>query len=235
MADDETPKPLPSIAFPTFLTRIERMADGGVPEKVDKRYLADMAATTQFQYRQAFRALGLTTGDDRPTSLLADLVEASPDDRPELFGMIMSDRYSDLTGLPLDATRDDFFSVLRDQYGAESDIQRRKMLTFFVHAADYAGLRISPGIRPTRAAPGSRKSKASRRTSARASRSAKATARTLAAHEDDGPAERRDIDLGDAGSVSVIVNVRWLDLSEDQFTKLRKLIKDIEALGDSGS
>lgn len=47
--------------------------------------------------------------------------------------------------------------------------------------------------------------------------------------------ERRDVSLGDAGSVSVIVNVRWLDLSEDQFTKLRKLIKDIEALGRSGS
>jgi hypothetical protein len=51
---------------------------------------------------------------------------------------------------------------------------------------------------------------------------------------DGNAAERRDISLGDAGSVTVIVNVRWLDLSEDQFTKLRKLIKDIEALGDSG-
>jgi hypothetical protein len=51
----------------------------------------------------------------------------------------------------------------------------------------------------------------------------------------DGKAtERRDISLGDAGSVTVIVNVRWLDLPEDQFTRLRKLIKDIEALGDSG-
>ena len=48
-------------------------------------------------------------------------------------------------------------------------------------------------------------------------------------------AERRNISLGDAGSVTVIVNVRWLDLPEDQFTKLRKLIKDIEALGHSGS
>jgi Family of unknown function (DUF5343) len=48
-------------------------------------------------------------------------------------------------------------------------------------------------------------------------------------------AERRDISLGGAGSVTVIVNVRWLDLAEDQFTKLRKLIKDIEALGHSGT
>jgi Family of unknown function (DUF5343) len=53
-------------------------------------------------------------------------------------------------------------------------------------------------------------------------------------HMNGKPGERRDISLGDAGSVSVIVNVRWLDLPEEQFTKLRKLIKDIEALGDSG-
>lgn len=51
---------------------------------------------------------------------------------------------------------------------------------------------------------------------------------------DDRPGERRDISLGNAGTVTVIVNVQWLDLSDDQFTKLRKLIKDIEALGDSG-
>jgi Family of unknown function (DUF5343) len=52
---------------------------------------------------------------------------------------------------------------------------------------------------------------------------------------DGGTPERRDISLGDAGSVTVTVNVRWLDLTDDQFTKLRKLIKDIEALGHSGS
>jgi hypothetical protein len=47
--------------------------------------------------------------------------------------------------------------------------------------------------------------------------------------------ERRDISLGDAGSVTIIVDVRWLDLPDEQFAALRKLIKDIEALGASGS
>lgn len=51
---------------------------------------------------------------------------------------------------------------------------------------------------------------------------------------DGRPVERRDISLGVAGTVTVIVNVQWLDLSDDQFTRLRQLIKDIEALGDSG-
>jgi hypothetical protein len=53
-------------------------------------------------------------------------------------------------------------------------------------------------------------------------------------HVDGRPVERRDISLGDAGTVTVIVNVQWLDLTDDQFTKLRQLIKDIEALGASG-
>jgi Family of unknown function (DUF5343) len=53
-------------------------------------------------------------------------------------------------------------------------------------------------------------------------------------HVDGRPVERRDVSLGDAGTVTVIVNVQWLDLPDDKFTKLRQLIKDIEALGASG-
>ena len=135
-----------------------------------------------------------------------------------------------------------FFAVLHDHYAVKSDVQRRKMLTFFVAAAGYAGLPISPDIRPTMARPGPRKAKRRRRTKATASRPAKAAARTPETHADPGaqdangsPAERRDISFGDAGSVSIDVNVHWLDLPDEKFTELRKLIKDIEALGDSGS
>jgi hypothetical protein len=53
-------------------------------------------------------------------------------------------------------------------------------------------------------------------------------------HVDGRPVERRDISLGDAGTVTVIVNVQWLDLPDEKFTKLRGLIKELEALGVSG-
>lgn len=245
MADEETVKPFPYVAFPGMLSWVDRMGgDEGIPDAVDKNYLVGMANGTQFQYRQAFRYLGLTTSDDRPTPLLADLVRASPADRRELFGKIMSTRYPELTGLPLDASSDDFFAVLRDRYGVASDTQRRKMRTFFVAAADYAGLPISPHVRPIKARTGPRKLKGSPQTDTPASQPPKTAAHDPEVHADPArqeantmPAERQDISvsLGDAGSVSVIMNVgRWWDLSEDQFAKLRKLIKDIEALGDSG-
>jgi len=242
MADEETVTPPPPTGFPTLRELIDRMGRDGVPDLIDKGYLADMATGTQFQYRQSFRSLGLTTGEDRPTQLLHDLVNANPADRPELFGKIMTARYPDLTGLPLDASNDDFFAVLRDHYGVSSDEQRRKMRTFYVGAVGYAGLPISPNIGPAKPGPGSRKRRESRQYSGPVVPSVKIATAAPATRADSGvqdvkavPAGRYDFSLGDAGSVSVIVDVaRWWDLSEDQFTKLRKLIKDAEALGDSG-
>jgi hypothetical protein len=245
MADEETVKPVPYVAFPVLLSCVERMGgDEGIPGRVDKKFLVGMADGTQFQYRQAFRYLGLTTSDDRPTSLLADLVHASLAGRRELFGKIMSTRYPELTALPPDASGDDFFAVLRDRYGIASEIQRKKMRTFFIAAADYAGFPVSPHIRPVKARTSPHQTTGSPQTNTSASQPREALVHDPEVHADPNgqkgngmPAGRRDIDvsLGDAGSVSVIMNVtRWWDLSEDQFAKLRKLIKEIEALGDSG-
>lgn len=154
MADDQTGNPPAAIAFKGELDLIDRMAREGVPPKVDRKYLADKAEGTQFQYRQALRRQGLTTSDDTPTSLLRDLVNANEADRRELFAKIMLDRWADLAGLP---SKDDFFRVLEDRYNLTSKAQQRKTLTFFVHAADYARLDLSPGLLPARPGTGSRK------------------------------------------------------------------------------
>jgi hypothetical protein len=221
------------------------MAVEGVPDRVDTVYLADLAGGTQYLYRQTYRSLGLTTDDDRPTPLLYKLVEADQADRPQLFGQIMSERYPDLTGLSLDATWDDFFRVLHDHYNVTTRAQQRKTLTFFVHAADYAGLEISVSLRPAKRGPGSRRPSAIRPAEPPASQPtvqpAKTDVRTpavRAGHSGQaarGGADVRDVSFGDAGAVSITVNVNWLDLPDEKFTQLRKLIKDIEALGDSGS
>ena len=243
MADSETPLiPFPYVRFETVLDQVRRMGSEGIPDRIDKDYLVGMADGTQFQYRQAFRYLGLATADDKPTPLLHDLILANPSDRRKLLGKILSTRWPDLIGLPPDASSDDLFAVLEHRYGVTSDTQRRKMRTFFVAAADYAQAEISPNLRPSKARPGPRQPREVLHVGNPVDQ-----ATEPAVHLQEAPAnqdgqsvnggggERRDVSLGDAGSVSVVVNVRWLDLDEDQFLKLRKLIKDIEALGDSGN
>ena len=242
MASDETRLPPPSAAWPRFITVIDRMREEGVPEKVDKLYLADMAEGTQYNYRQTFRSLGLTGDDDRSLPALRELAEADAADRPELIGKIMSGRYPDLVGLPLDATNDDFFEVLRDHYGVTS-VQVKKIRTFFSRACDYAGLPMSPHIRPSKPGPGTRNRSERWHADQPVGRPAMTAVHTPPARADHDEreaggtgAQRRDISLGDAGSVSVIMNInRWWELSDDQFIKLRNLIKAIEALEDSGS
>ncbi len=147
MADDETVNRVPAIAFKGVEELWDRMAREVIPDKFDRKYLADKAEGTQFGYRQSFRDMGLTTSDDRPTPLLDELVHANEADRRELFGKIMLERWADLAGA---SSRDDFFLLLRDRYKLTSEAQQRKTLTFFVHAADYAGLKISPDIRPAK-------------------------------------------------------------------------------------
>jgi hypothetical protein len=154
MADDETVNRVPAIAFKGVEDQWDRMVREGIPGKFDRKFLADKAEGTQFGYRQSFRDMGLTTSDDQPTPLLRELVNANEADRRELFAKIMLERWGDLARL---SSRDDFFRVLRDRYRVNSEAQQRKTLTFFVHAADYAGLEINPGIRPAKPGTGSRK------------------------------------------------------------------------------
>lgn len=157
MADGETREPPPYVGFPAMLSQADRMARDGIPGKIDKDFLVGLKPGTQFQYRQGYRRSGLTTSDDKPTSLLIDLVHANQADRRRLWEKILLDRWPDLAELLKDASRDDFFAVLQHRYGVESDIQRRKMLTFFVAAADFARLDIGPRVRPSKPGTGARK------------------------------------------------------------------------------
>src|SRR5579859_3306783 len=54
MADDETVNRVPAIAFKGVEDLWNRMAREVIPDKFDRKYLADKAEGTQFGYRQAF-------------------------------------------------------------------------------------------------------------------------------------------------------------------------------------
>ena len=45
-----------------------------------------------------------------------------------------------------------------------------------------------------------------------------------------GGGETKTIVLGDAGTVTINVDVRWLDLPDETFTALRRGIRSLEAL-----
>ena len=154
--DDEVPRLSPPyVSYRTVITQIERMDAEGVPSKIDKHFLGQMAGGTQMHFRQALRSLGLIDEDSRPTQALYDLLNER-EGRAALFAKIMADHFPALYQLPPDVSKSDFFAAL-EGYGVKSADQQRKILTFYVAAADAAGIPVSTHIRPTKSHTGQRR------------------------------------------------------------------------------
>jgi len=165
MSEESTGQPIPPyVSFQTVLNQIERMELEGVPARIDGHYLVGMSGGTQNQFKHALRSLGLIRDDDKVEESLTELAE-NPDRRPELFAEILSNRYPKLVELPQNATAGQLDEALAE-FGLGKDT-RRKAATFYVSAANYAGLPVSKLFKSGRAASGTaarRSSSASRRT-----------------------------------------------------------------------
>jgi len=118
----------------------------GVPGRIDKTYLVGMAGGTQNQLKHAMRSLGLLGEDGKtPTQALIDLAK-KPDERPQLVAGILRERYPTLVGLGQDATKGQLDEALGEY--KLNGVTARKAATFFVSAATYAGIPLSPHIKP---------------------------------------------------------------------------------------
>lgn len=198
----------------------------------------------------ALEALGFYNGNGNITPEFEALRKVPEHDFKPRLAALLREAYAPILEVldPATATQTEVENAFR---AFEPTGQIPRMVQLFIQLMVYAGIMTEPeskrrtgAVSPTR--PPRNKPAAESGQAGRTGQSGQSTVNPepgqqpghAAAKPPEGvdgkPAERRDISLGDAGSVSVIVNVRWLDLSEDQFTRLRQLIKDIEALGDSG-
>lgn len=155
----------PYVSFTTLLAQIERMEKESVPSEIDKHFLVGMAGGTQNHFRHAMRSLGFIDDNNRSTDLLR-AVAKQPEKRKELFGQILRDRFPELVDLPTDAAKSEYERVL-DDYGASATDTKRKALTFYVAAAEYAGIPVSTFVKSGRRGPTGPRRPSTRRKSTR--------------------------------------------------------------------
>ena len=149
MTDTTTPGSMPPYgAFGTLEHQWERMEREGIPARIDNSYLVGMAGGTRSQFKVCLRSLGLIDEDSYATDALVQLVK-NPDRRPELFASILRNRFPDLTALNGSATRGQLEEVMVG-YGVTNPDTRRKAISFYLAAATYAGIPLSPHLRPGR-------------------------------------------------------------------------------------
>lgn len=142
----------PYISFAQLENVLERMRNEGVPARIDRSYLVSWSGSAQAQFLKATASLGLRDEHGRPTDLLKQLV-SEPDARPELVASILHEKYPEAMALGLDATQAQLDEVFRD-YPGISGSTTRKAITFYLHAAKFAGISVSPFFKAARASSG---------------------------------------------------------------------------------
>jgi Family of unknown function (DUF5343) len=142
----------PYLAFKTVTNFIEKLAESGIPNRIDRTYLSYLAGITQTYLLAALRTFDLIDTDDRPTERLIALVN-EPMERPRLIGDLVREYYREALALGNGATPGELEQVFRESYDVRGDTNR-KAITFFLNAASYGNVELSKHYKMPRASSG---------------------------------------------------------------------------------
>ena len=134
----------PYTSYRTFKTFIEELHEHGVPSRIDRSVLTRFSGVVGTQLMHALRFLGLIEDDGRPTERLKGLVKAHGTGAwSETFLELLRHEYAPMFAIDLEtATPSHFNGAFRKAFPA-ADAVVQKCVTFFLYAANDAGVRIS--------------------------------------------------------------------------------------------
>jgi hypothetical protein len=141
MAEDSSPSAY--MPWGTFTNTLDQFADG-IPNRIDKSVFPGQSGGTQTQLINGFKWLGLINEDGRPQPALQAVAVRDEDARKAALKVIIEAKYADLFALNLTKTTP---SELDEQMTASYNVTgdtRVKAKRFFLSAAQYLGVPVSP-------------------------------------------------------------------------------------------
>jgi hypothetical protein len=143
------------VPFKTFTSVLDSFSSF-LPDKIDPTMWPSYSGGIKSQLLGALRFLGLVTDDGLPTDALRTLARTDPQQRPKQFANVLKSAYGTLTTLDLTkATPGSFDSEMR-KFGQEGETHR-KASSFFLQAAKWAGIPLSPLLMKKGSLAGSRR------------------------------------------------------------------------------
>lgn len=139
----------PYISFNTHENTAERMRLEGIPSRVDRSYLGSWSGSAQKQFMRGERMLGFLDEDNRPTPDYVRYIK-NPEERPAIMRAILEAKYAGMLALGENATQQQLEEAFR-AYPGISGATVAKAISFFLGAANYAGIKLSPHYNARRA------------------------------------------------------------------------------------
>jgi hypothetical protein len=140
--ESKTFMPPYNISWATFLSTLERMA-ADPPNRVDRTYLDSQSGTVQTYLIAAYKAFGLISDEARPTDAVNMFAES--DLRKDMIADLIKTYYP--TMLPLgetNSTSGELAEAFTAAFPTLTGESRVKAIRFFLSAAAYADLKLSP-------------------------------------------------------------------------------------------
>ncbi len=146
MPDDTSKKPAPAYStYKTTMSFVDGLADA-MPTVIDRSIMSKMSGSGQAALLSSLRFLKLIDGNDTPTPLMSKLAGSQGDERKAALNEMLSGSYELIETLDLStATAKQVNDWFRDQGVQGSTVSRA--FTFFVSAADEAGITLSKWLR----------------------------------------------------------------------------------------
>ncbi|MBD3774331.1 MAG: DUF5343 domain-containing protein [Rhodobacteraceae bacterium] len=150
------------------MTFINKLRDTQIPSRIDNSVFGNASGSLIYSILSALKSLNLVDADGVPSELFVDFVKASDENRPAKMAAIMRSAYAPLFSASFDltsATAGQFDELIRNEYEAKGSTVD-KVATFFIAAAKFAEVEISPHLaarKPTASSASAGKSKRQRK------------------------------------------------------------------------
>lgn len=152
----------PYIPFSTFIALLDRLKASGIPNRIDRSYLGYTSGSNQTYLVNTLKGFGLVDEEGKPTPALPELVNHE-EGRKARMAEIVQRVYGKALALGTAATQAELSEVFHDDYGLGGDTAR-KGITFFLNAASFAGIEVSPHYKLPRSGKGNSGPRTRRRT-----------------------------------------------------------------------
>lgn len=232
--DTVTPSVMPPyISFRTTLNLADRLKETGVPNRIDRSVLAYLSGGYASQVIAALETLRLIDDAGKPQARLIKLVD-DLENRPSLIDSILRETYPSLFTKDLSRITP---GELSEAFGGMSmgTETKRKAIAFFVHAAAFANISLSPLVAGKSKSASSRVPGVTRKASRR-----KSPGQGERNNEVESQRQPRDsgsskvLTLKSGGSVTLSISVDPIALSKADRDFVFKLIDELNEYEEAG-
>jgi hypothetical protein len=141
-------------AFATLSGFLADLGTKPLPPQIDRSMMESKSGTDQMNLLSAMKGFGFISDDQHVNPLLVEYTQGDEETRKAIVGRLLSANYPHQLEISAqNGTEKALLDSFGDDFGIQGDT-RRKAMTFFLHAARYAGIPLSPHFPATRAGSG---------------------------------------------------------------------------------